>query len=117
MKKLIIIFASIFICSAVALAAVGELPTDGLGIRIQGFAPNPKKSATLTAPKTTVDMGSDIGYSVYCAGAAVYRTMSTTTVSGTGNVIPATTWHTRYVDRTNGRYTNISGCVGKLERQ
>jgi len=103
--------------ATVAFAATGELAVDGLGMRIQGFAPNPKKEANMTAVKATKDMRQDVAWNVYCAGAAIYRTMSSTTVTGTGKVIPATTWTSRIVDRTNGGYTNFSGCVGKLERQ
>jgi len=118
MKKVFLLSILITLAIAtLAFAAVGELAVDGLGIRMQAFAPNPKKEANLTAVKATKDMRNDIQWSAYCAGAAIYRTMSTTTVTGTGKVIPATTWYTRAVDRTNGGYTNFSGCVGKLERQ
>jgi len=116
MRKILIIFASIFILSAVALADTGELSTDGLGIRVQGFAPNPKKQADMTVYKATKDMRSDVQWNIYCAGASIFRTLSTTTVVGTGKVIPATTWTTRVVDRANGGFTSFSGCVGKLER-
>jgi len=116
MKKLLLIILLIC-CAASAFAAKANLPVDGLGIRINDFAPSGRKSAELTVSSVTVDATDDLRYSIYSPTACAFRLMSTATVAGIKHTLPANAITSRAVNPATP-FLNFSGCAsGELQVQ
>lgn len=116
MKK---IFLAILVvcCAATAFAAKANMPVDGLGIRVNEFAPSGKKSVLLTVNSQTINATDDLHYSVYSPTACSFRLMSTQTKAGIKHTLPANATTTRAVNPASP-YLNFSGCTsGELQRQ
>ena len=115
--KILTIIAIILCTAGIVYAAKANLPVDGLGIRAQGFAPDGKKSVSLTVVKQTVDMRDDIAYEVYAPTACKFRGMTSATVRGTLSTLPANARLIRNVNATTP-FVNFTGCTnGELLRQ
>lgn len=113
----IIITAALILIASIALAARPGLQVDGLGIRHSNFAPDGAKNVTLTVNKQTVDMRNDIGWSAYTPTACKFRAMSTATIKGTTQTLPANTRTTMHVN-AGSAFINFTGCTtGELLRQ
>lgn len=113
MKRLLLL--AVFFASA-AYAARPDLPVDGKGVRVPGFAPDGKKDVALTVNSQTVDMRNDLSWSQYAPGACKFRTMSTATKAGATRTLPAANWNARNVNQSTP-FINFSGCTsGELQR-
>jgi len=116
MKRLLLI-TLIIALAATAYAAKATLPVDGLGIRVQGFAPDGKKNQALTVNTITKDMRDDLSWSAYTPTACKFRLMSTATKAGATQTLAANATTQRVVN-TSTPYLNLSGCTsGELTRQ
>lgn len=112
MKKILILALLLFASSAFAI--LPDLPRDGGGQKLQGFAPG-KRSQALTVNSVTTS--GDIGWSVYSPTACKFRAMSTATKAGVQFTIPVNTTIERRVN-VSAPFINFSGCTsGELQRQ
>jgi hypothetical protein len=117
MKNIIITVISILALSAISYAAKSTLPVDGLGIRIQGFAPDGKKNQSLTVNSATVNASNDLAWSAYTPTACKFRLMSTVTRAGATQTMAANATTQRVVNMSTP-FLNMSGCTsGELTRQ
>ena len=116
MKKALIVCALLTVASP-AFAAKPELPRDGQGMKIQGFAPSGKKSVQLTVNSQNINHSDDIRWSVYTPTACGFRLMSTATKVGIKHTLPANAVTERAVNSATP-YVNYSGCTnGELQVQ
>jgi len=119
MKSVIVVILSLLILSAIAFAEKSLLSTDGKGIRVQGFSPDPAKDVILTGNRQTVDMSNDVAWGLSPASDCKYRNHSTVTVTGNLKTIVGGTDRVRVVNESAafGTYSG-AGCANEiLERQ
>jgi hypothetical protein len=100
-----------------AFAAKPELPVDGRGVKIQGFAPDGKKAVSLTKNSTTTDMRDDIQYAVFALQSSCkFRNQSTVTKAGTLRYLPKGNIYNRLVNQSTP-FLNTTSCANvTLER-
>jgi len=116
MRKTLLVCALLTVAST-AFAVKPELPRDGQGMKIQGFAPSGKKSVQLTVNSQTTNYTDDIRWSVYTPTACGFRLMSTATKVGIKHTLPANATTERVVNSATP-YVNYSGCTnGELQVQ
>jgi hypothetical protein len=105
------------VAASTAFAAKPELPRDLTGTKVQGFAPDGKKSRQLTVNSVTVDHSSNIEWELYSPTACKYRLMSTATKAGIALTSPA---NARLNTKVNSStvHVNYTGCAtGELRIQ
>jgi len=114
MKRLIIM--AVLLAAASAFAG-GVLQSDLGKSKIQGFAPNGKKSQSLTVNKTAaIDASDSAAWAVYTPIDCVYRIQSTATRVGVLHTAPGGTTTIRVVNGITP-HLSYSGCTGgQLQR-
>ena len=123
MKKLIIVTIAMVAAAATTWAG-GVLQSDGLPntpgrAKIQGFAPNGKKSQALTVNRSgTITLSGANGsaaWGVYAPADCSFRIQSTATRAGLVQTAPGGTWTIRVVNE-NSPFVSYSGCTsGQLQ--
>jgi len=117
MRKTLLVCTLLVAVASPAFAAKPELPRDGQGMKIQGFAPSGKKSVQLTVNSQNINHSDDIRWSVYTPTACGFRLMSTATKVGIKHTLPANAVTERAVNSATP-YVNYSGCTnGELQVQ
>lgn len=110
----------IIVCLALAASAFAqlpELPRDLTGQKLQGFAPDGRKTVSLTVVSTPVDNTSDVKWSVYTPTACKFRLQSTATKAGPTLTLAANAT-TEKTKNSSTPFTNFTGCTnGELTRQ
>lgn len=90
---------------------------DAKGTKVQGYAPNGKKSTALTVNSVTLNQANNVAWSVYTPTACKYRMMSTATKAGLTRTIPVNSSITRYKNPATP-FINITGCTsGEYDAQ
>jgi hypothetical protein len=116
MKK-ILLTAAVVALASTAFATLPRLPVDGTGQKLQGFAPDGRKSSALTVGSTVKDMTSDVKWSAYTPTACKFRLQSTATKAGAAYTLPASAVTERVVNQSTP-FINFTGCTsGELLRQ
>jgi hypothetical protein len=117
MKNVIILTLLMVFAASSAFALKVELQRDGQGQKIQGFAPDGKKSQALTVVYTVVDTSNDTAWESYTPTACSFRLQSTATKAGMKLSLPA---NARIERKTNlsTPFVSYTGCTsGELQRQ
>jgi hypothetical protein len=116
MKKILMTSVALVLAST-AFATLPRLPIDGTGQKLQGFAPDGRKSSALTANSVVKDMTSDVRWSAYTPTACKFRILSTATKVGPAYTLPAGATTERVVNQSTP-FGNWTGCTsGELFRQ
>ena len=100
---------------SVSAMALPNLPVDGSGQKIQGFAPDGKKSGALTV--NSVIKNGYIKAQIYSPTACKFRLQSTATKVGAQYTLPANA-NTELTYNPSTPFMNLTGCTnGEWKQQ
>ena len=119
MRKLIIITLVAVAAAASIVYAGGVLQSDGVPnapgrMKIQGFAPDGKKSQALTVNRSgTISLSTSASYGAYSPTDCVYRIQSTATRAGLNHTLPGGQRLVNVVHE-NTPFVSYSGCASGI---
>jgi hypothetical protein len=119
-KKIFLAVLAVSFLATTAFAINSTLTRDNNGVAIQGFTPNGRLTANLTAPGTIADMRDNTAGGIYSSSACKVRFMNRTTSATKAalvqSTVPANGYYVRVVNPATP-FWNVSGCVGTFEKQ